>query len=81
MARVKLIDAISLIPLHQTSVGQVYFDISVPQVGSIIKYYKHNGLKRFQGDFTLYQVQSVIQDLQERDGDYFERFEVRLLKM
>lgn len=70
-------------PLNTTRVGEFdfdmrdysYFDISIPVVGSVIKYHKFNGEDVFEGNSQLYKVLDVTQELQEYYNDlYKERF-------
>jgi hypothetical protein len=81
MALVKLVDLDGLVPLR-TRRDEEYFQMTVPQVDSLIKYYRFNDDNYFKGDFVLYKVVSVTQELQESwNGSYEERFEVRVVKI
>ncbi|EEL73418.1 hypothetical protein bcere0027_53370 [Bacillus cereus AH676] len=81
MALVKLIDSDGLVSLR-TRRGEQHFEMSVPQVGNFIKYYKFNDGDIFENEPILYKVLSVRQQLQEHfNGTYIERFEVVVLKV
>ena len=81
---VKLVDIDGLKPLRIRK-GEEYFPMTVPQKDSLIKYYPfnmgvHEG-KKFEGDYTIYKVESVIQEIQESfNSTTVERYEVRVSK-
>ena len=59
--------------------NQEYYSMTLPQVGSTIRYHNFNKDELFQNDFFEYQVVDVIQELQEYwNGLYEERFTVLL---
>lgn len=76
VALVKLIDSDGFVSLR-TRRGEQHFEMTVPQVGNFIKYYKFNDGDIFDNEPILYKVLSVRQELQEHfNGTYKERFEV-----
>ncbi|HFK1543452.1 TPA: hypothetical protein ACGXM3_005274 [Bacillus cereus] len=81
MALVKLIDLDGLKSLR-TRRGEEYFEMSVPQIGSFIEYYKYDDGDIFKGEPVLYEIDTVTQELQEHfNGSYKERFKVELVKI
>ena len=86
MALVKLVNSDTLIPLRVKeqwrAPAQEYFDMSVPQIGSFIKYHKFNDENWFVNDYTIYKVIFVTQELQEYvNGDFVEKFEVHVTEV